>query len=118
MGKFLTTNTRRKRRASTAAAAAAVNKSSWMTPVNHGYHVVGEESYSNIWEEEKDNDSVVVQREQIEGIEFWFFGVFVPQIGDKVIKFMQTYFFDSNFKEVKIFQSFFLFFGCCCCCWV
>lgn len=101
-------NTRKKRR----GAAAAVSKPSWMAPVNHGYHVVADQSYSRIWEEESDYDSVVVQREQMEGIELWFFGVFDPQIGDKVIKSMQTHFFDKNFQEVNsldfLLSSFFL----------
>lgn len=97
-------NTGKKRRPS-----AAVSKASWMAPVNHGYHVVADQMKSSIWEEESDYDSVVVQREQIEGIELWFFGVFDPQIGDKVLKFMQTHFFDKKFKEVNLkIPSFFL----------
>lgn len=98
LGRFLMRNTRKKRR----GAAAAVSKPSWMAPVNHGYHVVADQSYSRIWEEESDYDSVVVQREQMEGIELWFFGVFDPQIGDKVIKSMQTHFFDKNFQESQV----------------
>ncbi|XP_023000535.1 putative protein phosphatase 2C-like protein 44 [Cucurbita maxima] len=94
-GKFMMRNTRKKRRPS----SVSVSKQSWMAPVTHGYHVVADQSCSSIWEEESENDSVVVQREQIEGVEFWFFGVFDPKIGDKVIKFMQTHFFNRNFKE-------------------
>lgn len=73
----------------------------WIAPVNHGYHMVADLSYSRNWEEESEHDSVVVQREQMDGIELCFFGVFDTQIGDKVIKFMQTHFFDKNFKQVK-----------------
>ncbi|XP_022138432.1 putative protein phosphatase 2C-like protein 44 [Momordica charantia] len=93
LGRFLT---RKKRRPS------AVNMPSWMAPVNHGYHVIDDQSYSSILEEESNYDSVVVQREQIEGIELWFFGVFDPQIGDKVLKFMQSNFFDKKFNESQV----------------
>ncbi|KAL0551188.1 hypothetical protein IC582_010274 [Cucumis melo] len=100
LGRFLARNTRKKRRG--MAAPAAVSKASWMAPVNHGYHVVVDQSYSNVWDKESDCDSVVVQREQMEGIELWFFGVFNPQIGDQVLKFMQTHFFDKNFHESQV----------------
>ena len=103
-------NTRKKRRPS----SVSVSKQSWMAPVTHGYHVVADQSCSSIWEEESENDSVVVQREQIEGVELWFFGVFDPKIGDKVIKFMQTHFFNMNFKEVYLnIPSFFFLLSVC-----
>ncbi|KAM7466544.1 hypothetical protein LguiB_014106 [Lonicera macranthoides] len=71
----------------------------WMTPVSHGYHVVegrlllaGDES-SDL---DTDIDSVVVQREQIEDCELWFFGVFDHRIGDGVTKYMQSHLFDKK----------------------
>ncbi|XP_023547775.1 putative protein phosphatase 2C-like protein 44 [Cucurbita pepo subsp. pepo] len=97
LGRFLTRNRRSKRR-----PAAAVCNRTWIAPVNHGYHMVADLSYSRNWEEESEHDSVVVQREQMDGIELCFFGVFDTQIGDKVIKFMQTHFFDKNFKQSQV----------------
>ncbi|KAJ0034986.1 hypothetical protein Pint_25093 [Pistacia integerrima] len=77
-------------------------KPSWMVPISHGYHVVGDNSFRGGGSDESDSDSVVVQREQIEEIELWFFGVFDAQIGDGVTKYMQSHFFDRNLKESQI----------------
>lgn len=74
--------------------ARVAKKPSWMMPaVSHGYHVV--EGY-----DESKSDFVVVQREPIEELELWFFGVFDPRIGDGVTKYMQSHLFDKKPKEV------------------
>lgn len=76
-------------------------KPGWMVPISHGYHVVEEDSVRGGGSYDSDSDLVVVQREQIEEIELWFFGVFDCQIGDGVTKYMQSHFFDRNLKEVS-----------------
>ncbi|KAK9931182.1 hypothetical protein M0R45_018472 [Rubus argutus] len=76
--------------------ARVAKKPSWMMPaVSHGYHVV--EGY-----DESKSDFVVVQREPIEELELWFFGVFDPRIGDGVTKYMQSHLFDKKPKESQI----------------
>ncbi|KAF5736740.1 putative Phosphatase 2C family protein [Tripterygium wilfordii] len=70
-------------------------KPSWMIPISHGYHVVDKMDESEL-------DSVVVQREDIEGLEVWFYGVFDARIGDSVIKYMQSHFFDRFPKQCRI----------------
>ncbi|XP_061994978.1 putative protein phosphatase 2C-like protein 44 isoform X1 [Rosa rugosa] len=68
-------------------------KPSWMMPaVSHGHHVV--EGY-----DEFDCDYVVAQREQIEELEVWLFGVSDPRIGDGITKYMQAHLFDKKPKE-------------------
>ncbi|XP_022760303.1 putative protein phosphatase 2C-like protein 44 isoform X2 [Durio zibethinus] len=76
-------------------------KPSWMMPISHGYHVVEHKSLSGSLDE-SDFDSIVVQREQIEELELWFFGVFDHRIGDGVTKYMQSHFFDKKPKESQI----------------
>lgn len=74
--------------------ARFAKKPSWMMPaVSHGYHVV--EGY-----DKSESDFVVVQREPIEELELWLFGVFDPRIGDGVTKYMQSHLFDKKPKEV------------------
>ncbi|KAF5452665.1 hypothetical protein F2P56_027639 [Juglans regia] len=73
---------------------------SWMIPVSHGYYVVEDQSFRCGWDEsDYDSDFVVVQREQIEELELWFFGVFDAQVGDGVTKYMQSHLFDKNLKQ-------------------
>ncbi|KAK1592969.1 hypothetical protein Q3G72_033544 [Acer saccharum] len=74
---------------------------SWMTPISHGYHVVEDQSFRG-GPDDSEYDSVVVQREQIEEIEMWFFGVFDARIGDGVTKYMQSHFFGRNIKLSQI----------------
>ncbi|KAJ7954689.1 putative Protein phosphatase 2c [Quillaja saponaria] len=76
-------------------------KPSWMMPISHGYHVVDHQLYKG-GSDDSDVDSVVVQREQMEDIELWFFGIFDAQIGDRVTKYMQFHFFDKKLKEPQI----------------
>lgn len=64
-----------------------------MPAVSHGHHVV--EGY-----DESDCDYFRVQREQIEELELWLFGVSDPRIGDGVTKYMQAHLFDKKPKEV------------------
>ncbi|KAG2722042.1 hypothetical protein I3760_02G110800 [Carya illinoinensis] len=71
-----------------------------MIPVSHGYYVVEDQSFRSGWDE-SDSDSVVVQREQIEDLELWFFGVFDAQVGDGVTKYMQSHLFDKNLKQIR-----------------
>ncbi|XVF66461.1 hypothetical protein PTKIN_Ptkin10aG0037700 [Pterospermum kingtungense] len=75
---------------------------SWMMPISHGYHVVEHKSFSDSTSDESNFDSVVVQREQIEEVELWFFGVFDPRIGDAVTKHIQSHFFDRKPKLSQI----------------
>lgn len=70
-----------------------------MMPVSHGYHVVEDQSFRS-GSDEPESDSVVAQREQMEELELWFFGVFDAQVGDGVSKYMQAHLFDRNLKEV------------------
>ncbi|XP_059448161.1 putative protein phosphatase 2C-like protein 44 [Corylus avellana] len=74
---------------------------SWMMQVSHGYHVVEDQSLSS-GSDEAESDSVVVQREQIEELETWFFGVFDPQVGDEVTKYVRSHLFNRNPKETNI----------------
>ena len=75
-------------------------KPSWMMPaVSHGYHTC--ESYTSpATYGDSDSDFVVAQREQIEELELWFFGVFDARVGDRVTKYMQSHLFDKKPKEV------------------
>ena len=79
-------------------------KPSWMVPVSHGYHVVEEEERSFVRTGELDSgfDSVVVQREQIEERELWFFGVFDPLIGDGVAKYIQSHLFHNKHPKDQV----------------
>ncbi|CAL1411029.1 unnamed protein product [Linum trigynum] len=79
-------------------------KPSWMRPISHGYHVV-EDQPSRIGREAATSapcDSVVVQREQVEEIDLWFFGVFDTQTGDRITKHLQSHLFDKLTKESQV----------------
>ena len=74
-----------------------------MNPISHGYHVVEHHLLRGDADQQDDSnsDSVVVQREQIEQNELWYFGIFDSMSGeDKVTKFMQSHFFAKNIKGV------------------
>ncbi|KAG2727867.1 hypothetical protein I3760_01G179500 [Carya illinoinensis] len=86
---------------STKGEPQTTRKPSWMIPVSHGYYVVEDQSYRT-GSEESESDSVVVQREQIEELELWFFGVFDAQVGDGVTKYMQSHLFNRNLKGSQI----------------
>ncbi|CAL0303215.1 unnamed protein product [Lupinus luteus] len=73
-------------------------KPSWMMPITHGYHVV-EHNVINDDSDDSDFDSVVIQREQMDQTELWYFGIFDAIIGDGVTKYMQSHFFDKKLKE-------------------
>ncbi|PSR97971.1 Protein phosphatase 2C-like protein [Actinidia chinensis var. chinensis] len=73
---------------------------SWMVPVTHGYHVVENRSFRS--ELGSDPDLVVVQREQVDELELWFFGVFNSRIGDGVTKYLQSHLFDKNPEQSKL----------------
>ncbi|KAI8012654.1 putative protein phosphatase 2C-like protein 44 [Camellia lanceoleosa] len=65
---------------------------SWMVPVTHGYQVVDDRGELNSESDlDSNSDSVVVQREQIEELELWFFGVFDDRIGDGVTKYLHNH---------------------------
>ena len=77
--------------------------------MTHGYHVVengwfrdelGSDSDSDS-DSNSNSDSVVVQREQIDELELWFFGVSNARIGDGVTKYLQSHLFDKNPKQVQ-----------------
>ncbi|KAK8557339.1 hypothetical protein V6N13_013613 [Hibiscus sabdariffa] len=76
-------------------------KPSWMMPVSHGYHVAENKPLRGS-SDERELDSVVVQREQIDELELWFFGVFDPRIGDVVTKYIQSHFFDKKPKQSQV----------------
>lgn len=78
-----------------------LKKPSWMVPFSHGYHIVEDMPFND--SDASDWDSVVVQREELEDIEVWFFGVFEARVGDTVSKYMQAHFFDRNIKQVIVF---------------
>lgn len=75
------------------------NVVSWMAPVSHGYHVVENRSFGDESNDELNPDSVIVQREQIEELEVWFFGVSDDRIGDYVTKYMQVHLFNKKPKK-------------------
>ncbi|EOY06086.1 Phosphatase 2C family protein, putative [Theobroma cacao] len=79
-------------------------KPSWMMPISHGYHVVDHKSLRGS-SDDSDFDSVVVQREQIEELELWFFGVFDARIGDGITKYIQSHFFDKKPKESQVHRK-------------
>ena len=74
-------------------------KPSWMMPITHGYYVV-EHPVIRDGSEDSDFDSVVVQREQMDHTELWYFGIFDAMIGDGVTKYMQSHFFNKKLQEV------------------
>ncbi|GMI72054.1 hypothetical protein like AT3G23360 [Hibiscus trionum] len=76
-------------------------KPSWMMPVSHGYHVAEDKSLRGS-SDEREFDSVVVQRDQIDELELWFFGIFDPRIGDGVTKYIQSHFFDKKPKQSQV----------------
>ncbi|KAM1944112.1 hypothetical protein ACFX15_012364 [Malus domestica] len=82
--------------------ATMAKKPSWMMPaVSHGYHTI-ESNTSPATYGDSDSDFVVAQREQIEELELWFFGVFDAGVGDGVTKYMQSHLFDKKPKESHI----------------
>lgn len=73
-----------------------------MMPVSHGYHVVEDSSYGSALRGlELEPDKVVVQREQLEENELWFFGVFDARIEDGVSKYIQAHLFDKKLTEAS-----------------
>ncbi|WJX12478.1 protein-serine/threonine phosphatase [Trifolium repens] len=79
-------------------------KPSWMTPVTHGYQVV-EHHMIRDGSDYSDIDSIVVQREQMDQTELWYFGIFDPLVGDKVTKYMQSHFFTKKLQEAQIWRK-------------
>ncbi|KAL2463139.1 putative protein phosphatase 2C-like protein 44 [Forsythia ovata] len=77
----------------------------WMVHVSHGYRVVEDRSWT--WGGTPSPsvakiDSVVVQREQIEQGELWFFGVFDEGISNGVTGYMQTHLFNKKLNESRL----------------
>ncbi|KAG4395356.1 hypothetical protein GLYMA_20G207600v4 [Glycine max] len=72
-------------------------KPSWMRPMAYGYQVV-----EHNMARDGSDDSVVAQREEMDQTELWYFGIFDALIGDKVTKYMQSYFFDKKLQETHI----------------
>lgn len=82
--------------------ASGGKRPSWMMPaVSHGYHVAEDGSFVAAQTRglEMEPDKVVVQREEIQENELWFFGVFDARIGDGVSKYIQAHLFDKKVKE-------------------
>lgn len=77
-----------------------------MMPITHGYYVAEEKPLGGgappqtPQNNQVECDKVVVQREQVEEQEWWFYGVFDTRIGGGVTKYLQTHLFDDNFNEV------------------
>ncbi|XP_061370764.1 putative protein phosphatase 2C-like protein 44 [Gastrolobium bilobum] len=94
--RFLLGHGRRKRKNMPPA-----KKPSWMMPISHGYHVM-EHHMIRDGSDDSDFDSVVVQREQMDHTELWYFGIFDAFIGDGVTKYMQSHFFDKKLQESHI----------------
>ncbi|XP_058770753.1 putative protein phosphatase 2C-like protein 44 isoform X2 [Vicia villosa] len=80
------------------------NKPSWMTPITHGYQVVEHHMIID-GSDYSDFDSIVVQREQMDQTELWYFGIFDPLVGDKVTKYMQSHFFSKKLQEAQIWRK-------------
>ncbi|KAG8370443.1 hypothetical protein BUALT_Bualt14G0117500 [Buddleja alternifolia] len=96
--RFLIGNGRRKSRKPENGKSV----SSWMMHVSHGYHVVELDGQWRTGTSVREFDSVIVQREQIQQSELWFFGVFDDGVGEVVTKYMQSHFFDKMPKESQM----------------
>ncbi|KAF2285515.1 hypothetical protein GH714_005203 [Hevea brasiliensis] len=94
LGRFLIRDGGKKRKPD------AAKKPSWVMPISHGCHVIEDQSVRGA-SDGSGSGSVVVQREQIEELELWFFGVFDARIGDGVTKYLQSHLFDRNPKEIR-----------------
>ncbi|PHU21539.1 hypothetical protein BC332_06646 [Capsicum chinense] len=79
---------------------------SWMMPITHGYYVAEERGGGARPQTPQSNkvesDNVVVQREQVEEQEWWFYGVFDTRIGGGVTKYLQTHLFNDNLSESQM----------------
>ncbi|KAL3724686.1 hypothetical protein ACJRO7_029797 [Eucalyptus globulus] len=73
----------------------AGRKPAWMMQLSHGHFVHENKDGS-------DSDLVVIQREQIQELELWLFGVFDAQVGDRVTKYLQSHLFDRKLDESQI----------------
>ncbi|KAH6770077.1 hypothetical protein C2S52_014880 [Perilla frutescens var. hirtella] len=74
----------------------------WMDHVSHGYRVVklGQTWTTPSRDRIKEFDPIVVQREQTEDCELWFFGVFDDEgVAEEVTKSMQSNFFNKLPKQ-------------------
>lgn len=75
-----------------------------MMPITHGYYVADESRGGARPQTPQSNkvecDQVVVQREQVEEQEWWFYGVFDSRTGGGVTKYVQTHLFDNKLNEV------------------
>ena len=70
--------------------------------VSHGCHAINRLIIRKYFcDDEYECDSVVVQREQIENTELWYFGIFDALIGDGVVKFLQCHLFQKLVAEVS-----------------
>lgn len=70
---------------------------SWMTPVSHGYYAVEGRSPAA-----EGDDEVVVQREQVEDNEWWFYGVLHARIGAGVTEYLQDNLFNHNLNQSQM----------------
>ncbi|KAE8076047.1 hypothetical protein FH972_014720 [Carpinus fangiana] len=64
----------------------------------HGYHVLEDQPFIS-GSDEPEPDSVVVEREKIEELELWFFGVSEGQVGDEVTNYVRSHLLNRNPKE-------------------
>ncbi|CAN0904727.1 Putative protein phosphatase 2C-like protein 44 [Linum grandiflorum] len=82
-----------------------IGSPSWLRPISHGYHVVEDQPFRNTWEASpavSDSDSVLVQRERVQEIDLWYFGLSDAQIGDRITKYLQFHLFDRHQKESQM----------------
>ncbi|KAF8014369.1 hypothetical protein BT93_H0263 [Corymbia citriodora subsp. variegata] len=87
---FLTGNIRSKKK-----KLQAGRKPAWMMQLSNGHFV--HENKDGL-----DSDSVVIQREQIQELELWLFGVFDAQVGERVTKYLQSHLFGKKLNESHI----------------
>ncbi|CAN4091100.1 unnamed protein product [Withania somnifera] len=78
---------------------------SWMMPITHGYYLAecgGGVRPQRPQSNKVECDKVVVQREQVEEQEWWFYGVFDSLIGGGVSNYLQTHLFNDNLNESQM----------------
>ncbi|GMH19892.1 hypothetical protein Nepgr_021733 [Nepenthes gracilis] len=75
-------------------------KPPWMTPISHGYHVEGQ-TFRIDQSSSLKSDTIVVQGEQIEHLELWFYGVSDARIDQRIARYMQSHLFNRKPNETR-----------------
>ncbi|OVA02366.1 Protein phosphatase 2C (PP2C)-like domain [Macleaya cordata] len=78
-------------------------KQSWSRSISHGFYI-SEDHRSLMYGPDKssESDSIVVQKEQIQDLEVWLFGISDAQTGDGVTKYLQSHLFDKKLNQNQI----------------